>query len=88
MDYITPQNTIIFSLFLIGLSLTYKWIERRLFQAMHKDPAAFQNVGRGFRYRYQQLYREQADERHIGFFDDDVTKKRLQKVSHFHHSKK
>ncbi|MBP1906314.1 hypothetical protein J2Z32_002963 [Paenibacillus turicensis] len=77
MDFITPQHTMIFAVFLISLSLVYKWVECRLLKCMLEQPEAFRHIGKEFRYRYQQLYREQSDARHIHLFDDEVTKKRL-----------
>jgi len=80
MDYITPQHTLFFSLFLIILSLVYKWVERRLLKCIHEQPESFQHIGRGFRFRYQRLYRELSDARHVHLFDDEVTKKRLEAI--------
>lgn len=80
MDYITPQNTILFALFLISLSTLYKLVERKLLKGMHETPEAYQHIGKGFRYRYQQLYRDQSDIRHAHFFDDETIKMELEKV--------
>lgn len=80
MEYITPQNTIMFAMFLIGLSVLYKYIEHRLLREMQKTPELFPVVGKTFRYRYQQLYREQSDVRHIHFFDDEAIISELKKT--------
>jgi len=60
MEFITPHNSMIFAIFLIGLSVLYKFIEHKLLQHMHKTPELFPDVGKGYRCRYQQLYREQS----------------------------
>jgi len=79
MDFVTPQNTILFALFLIGLSTLYKYLERKVLQGMHETPEAFQHVGKGFRSRYQQLYRDQSDARHIHYFNNETIKMELEK---------
>lgn len=80
MGFVTPQNTILFALFLIGLSTLYKYLERKVLQGMHETPEAFKHVGKGFRSRYQQLYRDQSDARHVHFFDENAIKIELQKI--------
>ncbi|EFU43856.1 hypothetical protein PVOR_01555 [Paenibacillus vortex V453] len=80
MDYITPQNTILFALFLISLSTLYKLLERKLLKDMHETPEAYQHIGKGFRYRYQQLYRDQSDIRHAHFFDDATIRMQLEQI--------
>lgn len=81
MDFVTPQNTILFALFLIGLSILYKYLERKVLQGMYETPEGFQHVGKGFRSRYQQLYRDQSDARHVHFFDDETIKIELKNIN-------
>jgi hypothetical protein len=85
MDFITPTHVFAFALFLITISACYKWIEKHLLQAMHRDPASYHDISNNFRLRYQKLYLHKSDERHVTFFDDSSTKAHLSKIKHHPH---
>ncbi|RCX15631.1 hypothetical protein DFP94_11479 [Fontibacillus phaseoli] len=81
MDFITPNHTLIFSSIIIAFLVFYKWFEKKLLQAMYQEPQAYSSINKSYRLQFQKIYRDKSDHRHSIFFDDELTKARLNKIS-------